>query len=162
MIAYGARPGSIKASIHSLQLDAALDADNRRKIRRPSIVLLDDDVEILTIFTRMLMTAGYFVTTSQIAEHALAVLSSDQPVDMVISDLVLPGMDGMRFCNQAARLREGMSFIVMTGSDRKINLCDFPPGTHAIYKPFRRRDVLELIGSKLETYADGHEGRPSA
>ncbi len=117
--------------------------------KSPSVMVLEDDVELLSILSRSLMAAGYSVTASQLAEHAMIILETATQMDLIIVDVVLPGMDGVAFLAQAKERRPGLPFIVMTGSDNADRLKRLPGGIAVLLKPFRRQQLLELVGATL-------------
>ena len=58
---------------------------------------------------------GYAVVEVEDGLKALALLDAGEPVDLVVSDLSMPGMDGIDFIRAAQRLRLGMPAILLTG-----------------------------------------------
>ena len=63
---------------------------------KPSLLLVDDDEEILSFMNRQLMK-DYTVYTATDGNEGIAVLKKEE-VDLIISDLMMPGMDGITFC----------------------------------------------------------------
>ncbi|HEY1013687.1 MAG TPA: response regulator [Herpetosiphonaceae bacterium] len=62
-----------------------------------SIVIIDDDPDILRLFTLLFETAGYKVLAAPTATDGLAYLATADPV-AVLCDVRMPGMDGVDFC----------------------------------------------------------------
>ncbi|MDB5790775.1 MAG: chemotaxis protein CheY, partial [Massilia sp.] len=68
--------------------------------RAGTILCVDDEPNILSALRRLFRSQGYEVLTAQSAREGLAVLEA-RPVDVVISDMRMPGMDGVQFLEQA-------------------------------------------------------------
>lgn len=83
----------------------------RRKI--PLILLVDDEEVFLLAFKNQVQRLGYHVVTAPDADLALSLMSS-QPVDLVITDLNMPGMDGIQLMKEAKRRFPSLTFIVLT------------------------------------------------
>ena len=81
---------------------------------RPVVVLVDDDVEVRDILADTLASRGCRVFGYGDAAAALARISEDAP-DLLISDLSMPGTDGMTLIRQARLLRPGLPAILLTG-----------------------------------------------
>lgn len=100
--------------------------DAIKSINKPvrSILLVDDDIETLQLFTRVLSTSDekYRVLQSTDGGEALKLLSS-RKVDLIILDLYMPGMDGFRFLqekNQEKRWKD-IPVIILSAEDPAIH-----------------------------------------
>ncbi|WP_428559232.1 MAG: sigma-54-dependent transcriptional regulator [Solidesulfovibrio sp. DCME] len=84
---------------------------------RKTILAVDDDPHILEVLEVRLVSAGYDVVTAGDGAEALAVLAS-RPVRLVISDIRMPGMDGMRLLEEMERrgIRLPIIFLTAHGS----------------------------------------------
>jgi len=87
-------------------------------IRR--VLLVDDDQEVLRLFSRVLASAGtqYEVYRAKSGEHALALLRQRRP-DVMLLDLVMPGMDGFRVMREklADAAIKDIPVVVMSATD---------------------------------------------
>ena len=81
---------------------------------RACAVLVDDDAEVRDIMADTLAARGLRVFTHADAGSALAQLGAEAP-DVLISDLSMPGTDGMTLIRQARALRPGLAAILLTG-----------------------------------------------
>lgn len=79
----------------------------------PRLLLVDDDPSLLRLLTLRLEGEGYQVINADSAESALALLAK-QSVDIVLSDLRMPGLDGMSLFDEIARRFKGLPVILMT------------------------------------------------
>jgi two-component system chemotaxis sensor kinase CheA len=67
---------------------------DREHSRQPSVMLIDDSPFFLNMLTPVLQAAGYDVTTARRAHEAIELLTGGKPVDVVITDIDMPEMDG--------------------------------------------------------------------
>ncbi len=81
---------------------------------RPVVVLVDDDVEVRDVLADILASHGCRVSGYADATSALARIADEAP-DLLISDLSMPGTDGMTLIRQARLLRPGLAAILLTG-----------------------------------------------
>ncbi len=120
------------------------------------VVMLVEDNDDVRAYSRMILSElGYRVLEATEAESALAILASDQRVDLLFTDVVLPGRSGRVLADEAARLRPGLKVLYTTGYSRNaiVHHGRLDPGVQLITKPFtfeqlagRVRDVLDQPG----------------
>ncbi|EHR41291.1 MULTISPECIES: sigma 54-interacting transcriptional regulator [Alishewanella] len=79
----------------------------------PRLLLVDDDPSLLRLLTLRLEGEGYQVINADSAETALTLLAK-QSVDVVLSDLRMPGLDGMSLFDEIAKRYKGVPVILMT------------------------------------------------
>jgi two-component system response regulator GlrR len=77
------------------------------------LLLVDDDPSLLRLLTLRLEGEGYQVISADCAENALVTLAK-QPVDVVLSDLRMPGLDGMALFDEIAKRNPGLPVVLMT------------------------------------------------
>jgi CheY-like chemotaxis protein len=82
-----------------------------------TVLVVDDDDDIRRVLRRLLEHHGYRVLDAALAEDALALVAGDDPPDVIITDVVMPGMDGLAFYRElAARSRElARRVVFLTG-----------------------------------------------
>lgn len=117
------------------------------------VVLLVEDNEDVRAYSAMILAElGYEVREVPDAEAALKVLGSDQRIDLLFTDVVLPGKSGRVLADEAAVLRPGLKVLYTTGYSRNaiVHHGRLDPGVELISKPFtfeqlagRIRDVLD-------------------
>lgn len=117
------------------------------------ILLVDDDKTLQTVLTRYLEKRGYSVQVVTSGVQGLKLFAQDPP-DLVVSDIVMPGMDGLEFCRRLRATRPGqlVPFIFLTG---KRELEDRIQGHYIgaddyITKPFEPLELLAKIEAQLE------------
>jgi len=79
----------------------------------PSILIVDDEPDITRTFERILRTEGYSVMTAQNGPTALAILR-DHPVDVILLDLAMPGMDGLAVLRAIRNLPMHTAVVVIS------------------------------------------------
>ncbi|MFU2210155.1 sigma-54-dependent transcriptional regulator [Solidesulfovibrio sp. C21] len=130
---------------------------------RKIILAVDDDPHILEVLEVRLVSAGYDVVTAQDGAEALEILSS-RPVRLLISDIRMPGMDGMRLQEEMVRrgLRLPIIFLTAHGS--------IPGAVEAIKhgavdyltKPFDGQELLSRVAEVFAKFGGGENPLPSA
>jgi DNA-binding NtrC family response regulator len=80
------------------------------------ILIVDDDVDLLQTLSRLLTRRGYEVAAAENGVAALKVLeASEQPFDVIISDVRMPQMDGMELLRHAKTVAPETEMILLTG-----------------------------------------------
>ncbi len=81
-----------------------------------SILLVEDNDEVATLVTEMLRELGYRVTRAASAQGALGALADGREIDLVLSDIMMPGtMNGMQLAREVRRRRPGAPILLTTG-----------------------------------------------
>ncbi len=117
-----------------------------------SILVVDDEVEIVRILKRILESKGYKVTTATDGQGALAAIERDN-FDLVICDLKMPGMDGRDLYEWLRRERPDMTHRVVfsTGDVVSNDSWSFLQKVEGrfIAKPFKPGQILSFVEQKL-------------
>ncbi|HUB48387.1 MAG TPA: response regulator [Acetobacteraceae bacterium] len=80
------------------------------------ILLVEDDEAASAAYSRMLRGAGYDVTAAMDFRLALDTLEADQPLDLLLVDIVMPGsVNGLALSRMARMRRQGLKVIYLTG-----------------------------------------------
>ena len=83
---------------------------------RPLILVVEDEVLLSDNVADELENAGYRVITSLTGEEGLAVLQGSEPIDLLFTDIRLPGfLDGWRLAEAARSMRPGLPIVYATG-----------------------------------------------
>ena len=124
----------------------------------PATILLVDDEELLRAGVQeMLEMSGYRVITATNGHEAMACLKQ-HAIDLVITDLVMPKMDGVDFVEQLRQIWPDVPVIVVSGSTRNImqrygiESIQVPGADASLSKPFKGVDLMsqikELLGAR--------------
>jgi len=110
----------------------------------PRILLAEDDDSLRGFLTRALERAGYDVTACADGEEAAAVL--DQSWDLLLTDIVMPGMDGIEVARLAAARHPGLRIMFITGFAAVALSGDkAPPGSKVLSKPIHLREIVAEV-----------------
>jgi signal transduction histidine kinase len=83
---------------------------------RGRLLVVEDDREVLAVTLQMLSELGYEVATASDASQALAWLQSSEPVDLLFSDVVMPGgCSGAELAHRARAIRPGLKVLLSSG-----------------------------------------------
>ena len=127
----------------------------------PRITLVDDDVEVLESLHEMLAGCGYSVSSFDNAAAAVTHLESAPRAGLLITDLSMPGTDGLALIQQAQRHWPGLPAILLTGYGRNelaLATASMTGGRlMVLQKPIRIGELLKHIAAMLT-----ETGAPSA
>jgi EAL domain-containing protein (putative c-di-GMP-specific phosphodiesterase class I) len=85
-------------------------------IRDTAVLVVDDEEQLRKLLQRMLSRAGLVVETAANGEEALAIVRRGRRFDTVVSDLIMPGMDGMQLLREIRLLDLDVPMILLTGN----------------------------------------------
>ncbi len=83
-------------------------------VRRPTLLMVDDEVRILAALCRTLRREGYEILTAETPAEALRLLD-ERSVDLVLTDQKMPGMSGMTLLGEAAKRQPSAARLLITG-----------------------------------------------
>ena len=116
------------------------------------ILVVEDNDDVRAYSTMVLSELGYAVIEAPDADAALEILKSDRKIDLLFTDVVLPGKTGRVLADAAVELRPGLKVLFTTGYSRNaiVHQGRLDAGVHLISKPFtfeqlatRVRDILD-------------------
>jgi DNA-binding response OmpR family regulator len=115
-----------------------------------SILVVDDDATVSDVVRRYLERAGYQVRLAADGHGALASFARDRP-DLVVLDLMLPGIDGLEVCRRLRTGADGVPIVMLTAlgeeSDRVLGLQ--LGADDYVTKPFSPRELVLRVQSVL-------------
>jgi CheY-like chemotaxis protein len=91
------------------------DSAGRSRTARDRLLMVDDDETVLRSLAHQMEALGYPTLTAGSGAEALAHLDEGAEVSLVVTDLSMPGMDGLRFIQEVQRRRPGLPAILLTG-----------------------------------------------
>lgn len=157
-IEVSSRPGDgatfvVRLPAHRAHLD---DSSDNRALPTVSgsgrIVLVEDDAQVRALAVRALEKAGYQVRSF---ENGNALLDAPQELadcDMLVTDVVMPGIDGASLARQALSQRPDLPVLFMSGyADDKLSAFDLDHGLGFLAKPFTPLELQATVSHALET-----------
>jgi len=114
------------------------------------ILLVDDDNRMTNALRRTLAYAGYQVSIASNGEGALSIVRI-RPPDLVILDLMLPGIDGLEVCRRLRSAGDDMAVLMLTARDTVADrVAGFETGTDDyLVKPFALEELLARVKALL-------------
>ena len=133
-------------------LQAQEPAQQRDLTGQGAVMLVEDEAPVRSFASRALKLRGYRVVEAESAEEAIDILSTgNDAVDVLVSDVVMPGMDGPTFATEARKLRPGIKVIFISGyaeDSFRRNLSDFE--FHFLPKPFSLNELTAKVKMALD------------
>jgi CheY-like chemotaxis protein len=111
---------------------------------RLHVLVVDDEEGNRESLAMLLAAHDMRVEQSQSAKGALAKLLDHASIDLIISDVAMPEMDGVDFARQARQLRPNVPLILLTGNDSVVDRV-VRQGSIALLKPYEPDRLLSLI-----------------
>jgi two-component system response regulator GlrR len=132
-------------------------------VQSGDILLVDDDPDLLKLISLRLTSAGYRVRTAESGESALASLAVVRP-SAVITDLRMPGIDGLQLFDAIHRQHPSMPVIVLTAHG---TIPDAVSATQRgvfgfLTKPFDSQDLLQKVAAAVKVAGDSPASGPEA
>jgi DNA-binding response OmpR family regulator len=112
---------------------------------RPAVLLVDDDLTLLSVLSRRVSRAGYEVTTAKSGPAALKTLEGGWPA-LVVVDLMMPGMDGFELCRRIKKIAD-LPIIVLSAvdaSEAKVSALELYAEDY-VTKPFDPDELVARI-----------------
>jgi two-component system cell cycle sensor histidine kinase/response regulator CckA len=129
-------------------------AGHRERAIEPTatVLVVDDEAAIRDVVHRVLTGAGYQVVTAADGHEALGLLRDQKmAADLVLTDVIMPGMTGAAFATQAHAIHPALPILFMSGYERQGTAGEgWPePGAQVIGKPFSRAALLARVTQLL-------------
>jgi putative nucleotidyltransferase with HDIG domain len=116
------------------------------------ILVVDDEESVRCVVAALLAHTGYAATTTESAEEAIARLQQDPDYDLVLSDIMMPGTDGLTLLDHICTDHPGMPVVMLSAVN------DFHVVTNAfrrgaidyLLKPFERAELESIVMRAVE------------
>jgi CheY-like chemotaxis protein len=126
-----------------------LETQPEPSARIVTVLVVDDNAHMREFAAEVLAESGYAVLTAAICGYALRLIGQ-QPIDILFTDIVMPGMNGFALAHQAKLIRPSLQVLYATGYARNVD----DRGTRALgpmlAKPYHADQLLDAI-SRLVT-----------
>jgi two-component system, cell cycle sensor histidine kinase and response regulator CckA len=116
-----------------------------------TILLVEDEESVRQLVRETLASKGYRVIEAENGEAGLAAAGEEDKIDLVITDVVMPGMGGRELVQELAKTRPGTKVLYLSGyTEDAVNEGTLESGTAFLQKPFTlqtlSRKVREVLG----------------
>jgi two-component system, chemotaxis family, chemotaxis protein CheY len=125
------------------------------RLTKTRILVVDDESALRFLIEQVLLAEGYEVRTACNGEDAIK-LASREHFDIVLTDLIMPGTDGIETILWLRGCRPNARIIAMSGGS-KCGCQNYLPlaakigASQTLPKPFDRRSLLDAVGKEIET-----------
>ena len=122
------------------------------------ILVVEDDEDLRSYLTEALRSLGYSVLASAHAQGALAILSRDASrIDLMLTDVVMPGMNGRELGRRAQEIRPGLRVLYMSGYSRNavVHQGRLDDGIELLQKPITQTHLASRVRDVLDRAAAG-------
>ena len=127
-------------------------ASEHRGPRPATILVAEDEPAVLAVILRGLEERGYRVVPARDGVEALAILTGgERPIDLLITDVIMPRMGGAELAQRAHELRPSMPIIFTSGYSGDVHryLQNAPEQFRLLEKPFRSSDIVRVVEQSL-------------
>jgi len=116
-----------------------------------TILVVDDEPAIRKLVTAMLTRNGYRVLTADTGENAVRLFKNHSDVELLLTDVVAPGMSGPMIADQIAALRPNIKVLFMSGYDgtQVVQRYVVEKGYSLLVKPFTMEQLEAKVRSVL-------------
>jgi CheY-like chemotaxis protein len=131
----------------------AAAAANESRRGMETILIVEDDPGVRQLVAVQLRSLGYRVREAPDGASAMALLEDDTTVDLLFTDVVMPGgMTGQQLAQQARRLRPTLKVLFTSGytPESILHQGKSEPGIHLLSKPYRRDTLAEKVREVLD------------
>jgi PAS domain S-box-containing protein len=123
-------------------------AQKSQSVKRSAVILfVDDDPLIALSTTEMLEDLGHHVIGATSGVHALDIIKSEQPIDLMLTDHVMPGMTGIELAAASRELRPSLPILLATG------YAELPEGAQLdlprLAKPYHQEQLRDRLDQLL-------------
>ncbi len=136
--------GTVEADAAPVELSGLLHAEHGE-----TVLVVDDEPTVRLLVTETLEDLGYTVIEAADSAAGLRVLRSDRHIDLLVTDVGLPGgMNGRQMADAGRLVRPGLKVLFITGyaDNAVLSHGHLDPGMHLLTKPFR----IEALASRLK------------
>jgi CheY-like chemotaxis protein len=120
---------------------------NHPSAKAPSkkhLLVVDDDSDNRGSLAMLLAANGMQVSQCESGKAALAELAHSNGIDLIVSDVSMPEMDGVEFAARAHELRPDVPLLLLTGHDSLVDEV-IAQGSMALLKPYEPELLLGLV-----------------
>lgn len=112
-----------------------------------TVLVVEDEPVVRGVILEMLSEQGYQTLEAFDGPSGLQILRGDEPIDLLITDVGLPGMNGRQLADQAREIRPGLKILFITGYAENADMAEgfLQPGMEMITKPFDHDQLSQRV-----------------
>jgi len=129
---------------------------------RSRILMVDDDAVVLNSLAQAMEAEGYTIVKATSGAEALMHLEEGQEVGLVITDLSMPGMDGLKFIKEVQRRRAGLPAILLTGFATAAVEEALGAVTRGLFSVLHKPIDARLLAQRVEVLLEAARGTMTA
>jgi PAS domain S-box-containing protein len=136
--------------------DAPADNERRAAVDMPRgrerVLLVEDDPQVRGAVLTQLRSLGYPVTDVDSGQAAIDTLKSDAAFDLLLTDVVMPGIGGAQLAEEIVRTWPALKVLFMSGYSENAAIMHgrVAPGARVLSKPFRKIDLANRVREVLD------------
>jgi PAS domain S-box-containing protein len=134
---------------HGVAVAAPASADRlvERSATGETVLVVEDEPVVRGLILEMLNEQGYRTLEAADGSSGLRTLQGEERVDLLVTDVGLPGINGRQLADQAREIRPGLKILFITGYAESVAMADgfLQPGMEMITKPFDLDDLSRRV-----------------
>jgi two-component system cell cycle sensor histidine kinase/response regulator CckA len=117
---------------------------------KPTVLLVEDEDTVRNVVARLLTRLEYLVSSAADAEEAIAMFDDGADFDLVVTDIVMPGLSGIEMAEVLKRRFPSLRFLFISGyTSRELDTTPQAPPEPFLSKPFTMQELAEGVGKAL-------------
>jgi signal transduction histidine kinase len=143
----------LRRAKESVQQPTTDDMPSAPRGRGETVLVIEDEPDVRAMTVAMLDNLGYRVLSAENAQAGLDILEAEPAIDLILSDVMLPGgMSGPDMAEQARAFSPEIKALFMSGhAEQSINLrTALPEGCDLLDKPFRTIELAQRVRAVLD------------
>lgn len=142
----------------ALEATSSLPTARMTVTGRETVLLVDDDDIVRATVSAMLAELGYTVIEAPGGTEALAILRQGEKIDLLFTDIVMPGpLSGRKLADEARKLDPSLRVLYTSGYTENaiVHHGQLDPGVELLSKPYSREELGAKLRRVLDARADG-------
>lgn len=120
---------------------------------KPAVLIVEDDPAVLEVAVEMLAESGYQIYTAEDGAHAMELLRTDIPIDVLFTDIVMPqGVNGVQLAERVRKLRPDIRVLLTSGYPRDAleDQQGLRQDQEFLSKPYRATTLIDAINRAMK------------